>query len=102
MELYIDILSKTEETVSSEQHGTREHVTFNIIAKQILDKINDPPPTFIAQTKKHGEEQILQKVLVILPVEMNWSRNLFHIIGKRHAEKGNACNIAIGIQLYEQ
>lgn len=62
MELYIDILSKTEETVSSEQHGTREHVTFNIIAKQILDKINDPPPTFIAQTKKHGEEQILQKV----------------------------------------
>lgn len=62
MELYIDIISNTEESVSSNKHGVREHVTFNIIAKQILDKINDPPPTFIAQTKKHGEEQILKEV----------------------------------------
>ncbi|XP_062600671.1 guanylate cyclase soluble subunit beta-2-like [Saccostrea cucullata] len=60
MELHIDILSTTEETVSSNQHGVREHVTFSIVAKQILDKVNDPPPTFIAQTKKHGEQQILQ------------------------------------------
>lgn len=62
MELYIDIISNTEESVSTNKHGVREHVTFNIIAKQILDKINDPPPTFIAQTKKHGEEQILKEV----------------------------------------
>lgn len=62
MELYIDIISNTEESVSTNKHGVREHVTFNIIAKQILDKIDDPPPTFIAQTKKHGEEQILKEV----------------------------------------
>lgn len=64
MELYIDIISNTEESVSTNKHGVREHVTFNIIAKQILDKINDPPPTFIAQTKKHGEEQILKEVKI--------------------------------------
>lgn len=62
MELYIDIISNTEESVSTNKHGVREHVTFNVIARQILDKINDPPPTFIAQTKKHGEEQILKEV----------------------------------------
>lgn len=64
MELYIDIISNTEESVSTNKHGVREHVTFNIIARQILDKINDPPPTFIAQTKKHGEEQILKEVKI--------------------------------------
>lgn len=64
MELYIDIISNTEESVSTNKHGVREHVTFNVIARQILDKINDPPPTFIAQTKKHGEEQILKKVKI--------------------------------------
>lgn len=64
MELYIDIISNTEESVSTNKHGVREHVTFNIIAKQILDKIDDPPPTFIAQTKKHGEEQILKEVKI--------------------------------------
>ena len=102
MELYIDILSKTEETVSSEQHGTREHVTFNIIAKQILDKINDPPQHSLLRPRNMAKSRFCKRYLVILPVEMNWRRNLFHIIGKRHAEKGNACNIAIGIQLYEQ
>lgn len=64
MELYIDIISNTEESVSTNKHGVREHVTLNIIAKQILDKIDDPPPTFIAQTKKHGEEQILKEVKI--------------------------------------
>lgn len=64
MELYIDIISNTEESVSTNKHGVREHVTFNVIARQILDKINDPPPTFIAQTKKHGEEQILKEVKI--------------------------------------
>lgn len=64
MELYIDIISNTEESVSTTKHGVREHVTFNVIARQILDKINDPPPTFIAQTKKHGEEQILKEVKI--------------------------------------
>lgn len=64
MELYIDIISNTEESVSTNEHGVREHVTFNVIARQILDKINDPPPTFIAQTKKHGEEQILKEVKI--------------------------------------
>lgn len=64
MELYIDIISNTEESVSTNKHGVREHVTFNIIAKQILDKVNDPPPTFIAQTKKHGEELILKEVKI--------------------------------------
>lgn len=69
MELYIDIISNTEESVSTNKHGVREHVTFNIIAKRILDKINDPPPTFIAQTKKHGEEQILKEVKKSLQTE---------------------------------
>lgn len=64
MELYIDIISNTEESVSTNKYGVREHVTFNVIARQILDKINDPPPTFIAQTKKHGEEQILKEVKI--------------------------------------
>lgn len=77
MELYIDIISNTEESVSTNKHGVREHVTFNIIAKRILDKINDPPPTFIAQTKKHGEEQILKEVKKSLQTE--WWVVFFYI-----------------------
>lgn len=77
MELYIDIISNTEESVSTNKHGVREHVTFNIIAKRILDKINDPPPTFIAQTKKHGEEQILKEVKKSLQTE--WWVGFFYI-----------------------
>lgn len=72
MELYIDIISNTEESVSTNKHGVREHVTFNIIAKRILDKINDPPPTFIAQTKKHGEEQILKEVKKKKSLQTEW------------------------------
>lgn len=80
MELYIDIISTTEETVSSNHHGVREHVTFSIVAKQILDKMSDPPPTFIAQTKKHGEQQILHEVLL----QTCLNQNLFRVPMYKH------------------
>ncbi|KAK3095418.1 hypothetical protein FSP39_014447 [Pinctada imbricata] len=59
MDLNIDVISITSESVSSD-NGFREHVVFNIIAKRILETMDDSPPTFVAQTKKHGERQILK------------------------------------------
>ena len=59
MELNIDVISITSESVAPD-NGFREHVVFNIIAKRILETMDDSPPTFVAQTKKHGERQILK------------------------------------------
>ncbi|KAJ8310639.1 hypothetical protein KUTeg_012504 [Tegillarca granosa] len=60
MELKIDLVSVTLEEVAIED-GLREHAVFNIIAKKIVEKFDDAPPTFVAQTKKHGENQILKQ-----------------------------------------
>ncbi|KAH3811328.1 hypothetical protein DPMN_139739 [Dreissena polymorpha] len=61
MQLQMDLVSM--ETIEvAEENGTREHVTFCIIAKQIKDPMTiEGPPTFIAQTKKHSERQILKE-----------------------------------------
>ncbi|WAR27241.1 GCYB2-like protein [Mya arenaria] len=48
----------------SEENGFREHVTFDVTAKKIKEQIiEEGPPTFIAQTKKHSEKQILKEKL---------------------------------------
>lgn len=54
----------SKETVA-EEYGQREHVIFNIVAKKIVETMDDSPPTFVAQTKKHGERQILKEVQLI-------------------------------------
>lgn len=55
---------KTIETENvAEENGEREHVTFHITAKKIKEQVvQEGPPTFIAQTKKHSEKQILKEV----------------------------------------
>ncbi|KAL4219763.1 hypothetical protein ACF0H5_020177 [Mactra antiquata] len=61
MQLQMDLINIETEYVAME-NGEREHVTFNIIAKKIKDPVvSEGPPTFIAQTKKHSEKQILQE-----------------------------------------
>lgn len=60
MELSITVISMSKETVA-EEYGQREHVIFNIVAKKIVETMDDSPPTFVAQTKKHGERQILKE-----------------------------------------
>ncbi|XP_071165575.1 guanylate cyclase soluble subunit beta-2-like [Mytilus edulis] len=57
MELSITIISISNESVADE-YGHREHVIFNIVAKRIAEAPDDLTPTFVAQTKKHGERQI--------------------------------------------
>lgn len=61
MELSITVISMSKETVA-EEYGQREHVIFNIVAKKIVETVDDSPPTFVAQTRKHGERQILKEV----------------------------------------
>lgn len=62
MQLQMDVISIDTENVA-ELNGDREHVIFNIIAKKIQDNMpKEGPPTFIAQTKKHSERQILKEV----------------------------------------
>ena len=59
----MDTVSVERETVA-EVDGFREHVTVNIIAKKIPEPtLDNRPPTFIAQTKKHSEKQILKAVI---------------------------------------
>ena len=60
-ELKINLLSREIINVA-EKNGRREHVVFSITssAKPVTPK--DAPPTFIAQTKKNNEKQILKRV----------------------------------------
>ena len=60
----MDVVSIETETVA-EENGEREHVTFNVLAKKFQEAVvQGGPPTFIAQTKKHSEKQILKEVSV--------------------------------------
>jgi hypothetical protein len=62
-ELTVEILSKGVEGVA--QGKRREHVVFDLSvakAKVEVDSQNMAPPTFVAQTRKHGEKQILKQV----------------------------------------
>lgn len=61
MNLKIEVLSITPEQVAK-RNGFREHVVFKIMATKIPQKAAMAPPTFVCQTKKHGEKQILQEV----------------------------------------
>jgi len=61
MELNISVLSVSNEDVALE-NGFREHVVFNIIAKKIVDAMDESTPTFVAQTQKNSERQILKDV----------------------------------------
>jgi len=64
MQLQMKVISI--ETINvAEDNGTREHVTFDVRAHKIKEPlpIQEGPPTFIAQTKKHSERQILKEVI---------------------------------------
>ena len=61
-ELQIKVVSIKSEKVG-EGVGMREHVIFSITVEQAgLNDGDEPPPTFIAQTNKNGEKQILKRV----------------------------------------
>ena len=61
MQLKMEKVSITTETMAANQE--REHVVFSITARQIKEHgADEGPPTFIAQTRKHGEQQILKEV----------------------------------------
>lgn len=79
MELAITVSSISMENVSDE-YGKREHVVFNIVAKKIQETRDDAPPTFVAQTKKHGERQILQEVTNI------HMHQIYMIVARSHAQ----------------
>lgn len=64
MQLQMDVRTVETEYVADDG-GEREHVTFDIIAKKIKEQVVQAgPPTFIAQTKKHGERQILKELSI--------------------------------------
>ena len=53
-----------EESHEEERNGKKEHVTFAIYQKRIR-KIDEGPPTFVAQTRKHSEQQLNKEVIII-------------------------------------
>ncbi|XP_021349770.1 guanylate cyclase soluble subunit beta-2-like [Mizuhopecten yessoensis] len=60
MQLTTSIISITAESVAQES-GYREHVIINILAKKPEEKPDtEGPPTFVAQTPKNAERQILK------------------------------------------
>ena len=68
MQLQMTVKNVETEYVA-DNNGEREHVTFDIIAKKIKEQVvQEGPPTFIAQTKKHSERQILQEVSLITEI----------------------------------
>jgi predicted metallo-beta-lactamase superfamily hydrolase len=68
MQLQMDV-QKIETEYVADERGEREHVTFDIIAKKIKEQVvQEGPPTFIAQTKKHSERQILQEVSLTMKI----------------------------------
>ena len=61
-DLSIEIISKSSEQVGDKK-CQREHVIFSLVVTKGNYKVEDDgPPTFVAQTKKHGEKQILKSV----------------------------------------
>lgn len=66
----MDVLKIETETVA-EENGEREHVTFSVLAKKFKEQVvQEGPPTFIAQTKKHSEKQILKEVCVHVLIDI--------------------------------
>ncbi|XP_038050765.1 guanylate cyclase soluble subunit beta-2-like isoform X2 [Patiria miniata] len=53
-ELKMEVL---EETHEEERNGKKEHVTFAIYQRRIR-KIDEGPPKFVAQSRKHSEQQL--------------------------------------------
>lgn len=60
-ELVIKLLSRDIINVAS-QNGRREHVVFSLTVARRVSQTSEAPPTFVAQTKKNNEKQILKKV----------------------------------------
>ena len=58
------MLSKEIIDVKDSAMGKREHVVFSITVGGAEKKTSVPPPTFVAQTKKHAEGQIAKNVRV--------------------------------------
>ena len=48
--------------MSDVTQATYEHVVFAVTLSDFADKTKAPPPTLIAQTRKHAERQILKDV----------------------------------------
>ena len=62
MDLRMDIVCSKSVHVAK-VNGFREHIIVNIVATKIPERrLDERPPTFIAQTKKHSEKQILKEV----------------------------------------
>lgn len=56
------MVSKDNEVVCKKAGSSaREHVVLCITTVKADKKPSEPPPTFVAQTKKHGEKQILKQ-----------------------------------------
>ena len=74
-DITIEIRSKSMEMVASKK-TKREHVVFAISVTKSLERnaANEGPPTFVAQTKKHGERQINKSVGDILKSSQNVRR----------------------------
>ena len=51
-----------EETHEEERNGKKEHVTFAIYQRRIR-KIDEGPPKFVAQSRKHSEQQLNKEVI---------------------------------------
>ena len=65
--LFRKSLKLTVESISDERMNdvtlaTYEHVVFAVKMTDLADKSKMPPPTLVAQTKKHAERQILRDV----------------------------------------
>ena len=57
----------TVKSITTEQFGLkfqREHVVYNINVYTEVDNDSLVPPTFVAQTRRHSEKQILKEVSV--------------------------------------
>ena len=63
----LNIELKLKDTVEvANRNGVRHHVVFSLWTGKVKQEVveNDPPPTFVAQTRKNCEIQIHKKVSV--------------------------------------
>ncbi|CAH1781642.1 unnamed protein product [Owenia fusiformis] len=56
-EIKLEVLSNTLENVGTSK-GAREHIVFDIKVMSNKPRPEMPPPTYVAQTQKHGEKNI--------------------------------------------
>ena len=71
-ELQVNMLSKEVIDVKDTEMGKREHVIFSVTVGGAEKKNAMPPPTFVAQTKRQAEGQIV-KTVSRLPLFKNMS-----------------------------